>query len=92
MTFIGLEKAYDRMPMEDIWKCSRERNVPQKYTRLVQDMYRVPGMQNSSPVGESDSFGVEVELHQDSTLGPYLFQLLMDVLTEDVRKDVYLDQ
>ena len=38
--------------------------------------------------GESNSFGVEVGLHQGSALSPYLFLLLMDVLTEDVRKDV----
>ena len=47
-------------------------------------------MQNSSAQcgRESNSFGVEVGLHQGSALSPYLFLLLMDVLTEDVRKDV----
>ena len=38
--------------------------------------------------GESNSFGVEVGLYQGSALCPYLFLLLVDVLTEDVRKDV----
>ena len=37
---------------------------------------------------ESNSFWVGVGLHQCSALSPYLFPLLMDVLTEDVRKDV----
>ena len=31
---------------------------------------------------------MEVDLHQGSALSPYMFLLLMDVLTEDVRKDV----
>ena len=41
-----------------------------------------------SAAGDSNSFGVEVGLHQCSALSPYLFLLLMDVLTEDVRKNV----
>ena len=41
-----------------------------------------------SAAGESNSFGVEVGLHQGSAVSPRLFLLLMDVLTEDVRKDV----
>ena len=41
-----------------------------------------------SAAGESSSFGVEVGLHQGSALSPYLFLFLVDVLTEDVRKDV----
>ena len=41
-----------------------------------------------SAAEESNSFGVEVGLHQGSALSPYLFLLLMDVLTHDVRKDV----
>ena len=51
----------------------------------------IPGMQNSilgSAAGESNSFGVEVGLHQGSALSPYLFLLLMDVLKKYVRKDV----
>ena len=41
-----------------------------------------------SAAGESNSFDVEVGLHQCSALSPYLSTLQMDVLTEDMRKDV----
>ena len=37
--------------------------------------------------GESSKFNVEVGLHQGSALSPYLFLILMDVLTERVRKE-----
>ena len=53
-------------------------------------------MQNSSAPcgrGEQQLWGggptSEVGLHQGSALSPDLFLLLMDVLTEDVRKDVH---
>ena len=62
--------------------------MPEKYIRLVQDMYRGCKTVVRSAAGESNSFGVEVGLHQGSALSPYLFLLLMDVLTEDVRKDI----
>ena len=84
VTFIDLEKAYDRVPREEIWICSREQDVPEKCIRLVQDLYQGCKTVVRSAAGESNSFGVEVALHQ----GPYLLLLLMDVLTEDVRKDV----
>ena len=29
VTFIDIEKAYDRVPREEIWRCMRERNVPE---------------------------------------------------------------
>ena len=50
----------------------------------------VPGCKTvvCSAAGESNSFGVEVGLPQGSALSPYMFLLLMDVLTDDVIKDV----
>ena len=37
VTFIDIEKAYDRVPREEIWRCTRERNVPENYVKLIQD-------------------------------------------------------
>ena len=62
--------------------------MPEKYIRLVQYMYRGCKTVVRSAAGESNIFGVEVGLHEGSALSPYLFLLLMDVVTEDVRKDV----
>ena len=38
MVFIDLEKAYDRVPRQDVWRCMRETGVSEKYVRIVQDM------------------------------------------------------
>ena len=66
----------------------RERNVPEKYVKLIQDMYRGCQTKVRSAAGESGSFNVDVGLHKGSALSPYLFLILMDVLTEGLRKEV----
>ena len=38
--FIDLEKAYDRVPRDDIWQGMRSKGVSEKYVHCVQDMYR----------------------------------------------------
>ncbi|KAK3525757.1 hypothetical protein QTP70_007517 [Hemibagrus guttatus] len=35
----NLEKAYDRVPREELWYCMRKSGVADKYVRVVQDMY-----------------------------------------------------
>ena len=50
--------------------------MPEKYISLVQDMCRGCKTVVCSAAGESNSFGVEVGLHQGSALSPYLFLLL----------------
>ena len=73
MIFIDLEKSYDRILREEIWRCSRERNVTEKYVRLFEYMYQGCKTVVCSAAAESNSFGVEVGLHQGSALSPYLF-------------------
>ena len=84
ITFIDLEKAYYRVQREEIWRCMRERNVPEKYVKLIQDMDRGCQTKVRSAAGESGSFNVDVGLHQGSALSPYLFLIVMD----GVRKEV----
>ena len=85
MVFIDLEKAYDRVPRQELWRCMREKGVLEKYIRIVQDMYEGAHTKVRSSVGLTEKFSVNVGLHQGSSLSPYLFDLVMDVLIQDVK-------
>ena len=88
MVFIDLEKAYDRIPRQEVWRCLRVRMVPEKYVALVQEMYKNACTRVRSSVGVTEGFEVSVGLHQGSALSPFLFNVVMDVLTEGVREAV----
>lgn len=57
-----------------------------KYGSLVQDIH-----ENSVVVrfalGRTEDFKVEVGLHQGSALSPFLFALVMDRFTDEVRQE-----
>ncbi|KAK3521037.1 hypothetical protein QTP86_003681 [Hemibagrus guttatus] len=83
----NLEKAYDRVPREDLWYCMRKSGVAEKYVRVVQDMYERSRTVVRCAVGQTEEFNVEVGLHQGSALSPFLFAIVMDQLSEEVRQE-----
>ncbi|KAK3564237.1 hypothetical protein QTP86_011967 [Hemibagrus guttatus] len=84
---IYLEKAYDRVPREELWYCMRKSGVAEKYVRVVQDMYERSRTVVRCAVGLTEEFNVEVGLHQGSALSPFLFAIVMDQLSEEVRQE-----
>ncbi|MCJ8736308.1 hypothetical protein PDJAM_G00258080 [Pangasius djambal] len=85
--FVDLEKAYDRVPREELWYCMRKSGVAEKYVRVVQDMYERSRTVVRCAVGQTEEFKVEVGLHQGSALNPFLFAMVMDQLSEEVRQE-----
>ncbi|KAK3517790.1 hypothetical protein QTP70_018948, partial [Hemibagrus guttatus] len=85
--FVDLEKAYDRLPREELWYCMRKSGVAEKYVRVVQDMYERSRTVVRCAVGQTEEFNVEVGLHQGSALSPFLFAIVMDQLSEEVRQE-----
>ncbi|KAK3567174.1 hypothetical protein QTP86_011395 [Hemibagrus guttatus] len=85
--FVDLEKAYNRVPREELWYCMRKSGVAEKYVRVVQDMYERSRTVVRCAVGQTEEFNVEVGLHQGSALSPFLFAIMMDQLSEEVRQE-----
>ncbi|KAK3526352.1 hypothetical protein QTP70_024631 [Hemibagrus guttatus] len=83
----NLEKAYDRVPREELWYCMRKSGVAEKYVRVVQDMYERSRTVVRCAVGQTEEFNVKVGLHQRSALSPFLFAIVMGQLSEEVRQE-----
>ena len=73
--FIDLEKAYDRVLREELYWCMRDKGVPEKYIRLVKDMYHQCETVVRCAAGTSEPFAVEVGLHQGSAFSPFLIAI-----------------
>ena len=85
--FVDLEKNYYRVPWEELWYCMRKSGIAEKYVRLVQDMYERSETVVRCAIGTTESFKVKVGLHQGSALSPFLFAVIMDRLTDEVRRE-----
>ena len=85
--FVDLEKAYDKVPREEVWYCMRKSGLAEKYVRIVQDMYCDSTTAVRCAVGVTEGFEVKVGLHQGSALSPCLFAMMMDRMTDEIREE-----
>ena len=65
----------------------RKSGIVEKYVRLVQDVYEESKTVVRCAVGTTESFKVKVGLHQGSALSPFLFAVIVDRLTDKVRRE-----
>ena len=87
---VDLEKAYDRVPREELWYYMRKSGIVEKYVRLVQDMYEGSETVLRCAARTTESFKVKIGLHQGSALSPFLFAVIMDRLTDEVREPPWM--
>ena len=60
-----------------------------KYIRLVKDIYHKCETVVRCAAGISEPLAVEVGLHQGSAFNPFLFAIMMDSLSENIRKEAH---
>ncbi|KAH1125341.1 hypothetical protein GYH30_014768 [Glycine max] len=61
LIFIDLEKAYDRVPREILWKTLEKKGVRVAYIRAIQDMYDRVSTSVRTQGGESDDFPITID-------------------------------
>ena len=87
--FLDLEKAYDRVDREAMWKMLRIYGVGGRLLRAVQSMYA--GSKACVRVGSemSEWFSVRVGLRQGCVMSPWLFNLYIDGVVREVNARVF---
>ena len=72
MVFVDLEKAFDRVPRNDIWLAMRKLDIDAWLVCLVQCMYQDVRSRVRVGEGYSGAFGVVVGVHQGHVSIPLL--------------------
>ena len=85
LTFVDLEKAFDRVPREAIRWALRRQKVPERLIALVMALYSNARSRVRTLAGTSDEFGIGMGVHQGSAPGPLLFVVVMQEATRGKR-------
>ncbi|GKB87948.1 retrovirus-related pol polyprotein LINE-1 [Tanacetum coccineum] len=88
IAFLDLEKAYDSVPRELIWKTLVDKGRSRRYIRVVRDMYVGAKTCIRASIGYIEFFPVDVGLYQGSAISPYLFALILDELSRGIQEDI----
>ncbi len=84
-TFMDLEKAYDSVDREALWKVLKIYGVSGQILKGIQAIYREANA--SVRVGEkfSESFALEVGVRQGCVMSPWLFNIFMDECMREMK-------
>ena len=73
------------MSRDLVYWCLRRRGIPEKLVRLVEATYHGASTVMRTTHGRTDVFPIKVGLHQGSGLSPFLFIVVLDVISEEFR-------
>ena len=85
LAFVDLEKAFDRVPHLILWWAMRKLGIDEWIIQLVQAMYCEVKSKVRVDNCFSDSFNVNVGVHQGSVLSPLLFIIVLEALSQEFR-------
>ena len=82
MCFLNLEKAFDRVPRKVLEWALRKKGIPDVLVRSVMSLYEGAKARVRVDYELSEEFEVKVGMHQGFVLSPFLFAVVVDVVTE----------
>jgi len=88
IVFIDLEKAYDRVPHEVLWRCLEEKRVLLWYIRVIKNIYEEGRTSVRTPKGVTNDLFIDRGLHRGFALSHFLFTLVVDELTRGIQDEL----
>ena len=85
--FVDLEKAYDRIPRDKLWKVLQEYGVDGQLLRAIKSFYSRPEVCVRVNGKQSKPFHVGVGLRQGCVLSPLLFIVYMNWINKCSQAD-----
>ena len=79
---MDLEKAFNRVPRKVLEWTMRKKGIPEVLVRSVMSLYEGAKARVRVDSELSERSKVKVGMHQGSALSPYLFAVVVDVVTE----------
>ncbi|VDO24806.1 unnamed protein product [Heligmosomoides polygyrus] len=81
LAFLGLKKAFDRVPREVIWYAVRQHEVPEQLMEWVRMPYSCPKSRMRADASTSMELPISAGVYLRSALCPLLFVVVMSAIT-----------
>ena len=86
VTYKDLEKVYDRVDRDAMWKVLRMYGINGNLLSAIQSLYEESEAMVRVCRKEGDWFSVKVGLRQGCVMSPWLFNIFMDGVMKEVRE------
>ena len=86
LLFVDLEKAYDSMPLKNLWKALEQYNISNSIIRTIKRLYEISFSQIKIGKQLFSGFCITKGLRQGCSLSPTLFKIYIQKALENWQK------